>query len=91
MSASTEQGEMHYSMVLEWDARDEIYVVTVPELAGCQTHGRTLEEAVKQGRDAIESWLHVARQLGTSVPPPRHFTSDPSDVWIEHEELTAVR
>jgi hypothetical protein len=37
---------LHYSMLLEWDPEDEIYVVTAPELPGCLRHGRTLEEAI---------------------------------------------
>jgi predicted RNase H-like HicB family nuclease len=63
----------HYSMVLEWDPVDQIYVVTVPELPGCSTHGRTYEEAVRQGRDAIVSWIDTARAWGRTVPPPRVF------------------
>ena len=35
----------HYSMLIEWDPDDKIYVVTVPELEGCMTHGHTYEEA----------------------------------------------
>lgn len=66
----------HYSMILEWDPNDRIYVVTVPELPGCQTHGSTLEEAVKQGRDAYESWVDVARELGRPIPAARSFASD---------------
>ena len=61
----------HYSMLIQWDKDDCIYVVTVPELPGCQTHGKTYEEAVRQGRDAIESWIMVAEELGRSIPPPR--------------------
>jgi predicted RNase H-like HicB family nuclease len=66
----------HYSMMLEWDPNDRIYVVTVPELPGCQTHGTTLEEAIRQGRDAYESWIDVAREIGKPIPPPRHFVLD---------------
>ncbi len=36
----------HYSMILEWDPRDNIYVVTTPELPGCRTHGESWEDAV---------------------------------------------
>ena len=61
------------SMILEWEPGDAIYVVTNPELPGCQTHGETLEEAVKQGRDALESWLDPARDLGKPIPPPKYF------------------
>lgn len=63
----------HYSMILEWDPGDRIYIVTVPELKGCRTHGATLEEAVRQGRDAIESWIDAMRYWGRPIPPPRHF------------------
>jgi len=80
-----------YSMVLEWDDQDEIYVVTVPELPGCRTHGSTLEDAVGQGRDALESWIDVARQLGRTIPPPRHFTSDHNDFAMDAAELASVR
>ncbi len=61
----------HYSMVIQWDPDDQIYVVTVPELPGCMTHGKTYEEAVRQGQDAIASWIMVAEELGRPVPPPR--------------------
>ena len=36
----------HYSMVIQWDSQDKIYIVSVPELPGCRTHGRTYEEAI---------------------------------------------
>lgn len=62
---------IHYSMVIQWDEDDKIFVVTVPELPGCITHGRTYEEAARQGQAAIESWVMVARELGRPVPPPR--------------------
>ncbi len=60
----------HYSMLIQWDPRDQIYVVTVPELPGCMTHGHTYEEAVRQGQDAIESWIMVALQDGDPLPSP---------------------
>lgn len=68
---SDEPVQMHYSMVLEWDPGDKIFVVTIPELPGCRTHGATYEEAVCQGRDAIESWIDAARAWGRPVPQPR--------------------
>ena len=61
----------HYSMIIQWSDEDNAYIVTVPELPGCQTHGETYEEAVQQGKDAIASWIMVAEELGRSIPPPR--------------------
>ena len=46
---------LHYSLIIQWDAQDAIYVVTVPELPGCMTHGVTYEEALAQAQDATET------------------------------------
>jgi predicted RNase H-like HicB family nuclease len=73
----TQQSENdHYSIVIEWDPEDGIYVVTVPELPGCRTHGATQEEAVKNGKDAIESWIDAALAWGNPVPQPKTLVRD---------------
>lgn len=63
----------HYSMVIEWSEEDRAYIVTVPELPGCRTHGDTYEEAVRQGQDAIDSWIDARRIGGRPIPAPRVF------------------
>ncbi len=63
--------EIHYSMIIQWDSRNDIFVVRVPELPGCVTHGETYEKAVKQGKDAIESWLMAAMAENEPIPPPK--------------------
>lgn len=52
-----EAKDLHYSMIIQWEPLDQIYVVTVPELPGCRTHGATYEEAVTQAQDAINTWI----------------------------------
>jgi predicted RNase H-like HicB family nuclease len=63
--------DFHYSMVIQWDEDDKIFIVNVPELPGCLTHGKTYEEAVKQGKEAIEGWLNVAKDLHWPIPSPQ--------------------
>jgi len=63
--------DFHYSMVIQWDEDDKIFIVNVPELPGCMTHGKTYEEAVKQGKEAIEGWLNVAKDLHWPIPSPQ--------------------
>lgn len=63
-----------YSMEIIWSDEDQAYIVTVPELPGCRTHGRTYEEAVQQGKDAIRSWIEASRVWGDPIPPPRKLT-----------------
>ena len=61
----------HYSKVIQWDNRDQIYVVEVPELPGCMTHGKTYEEALKNAQEAIEVWIEAAQEANETIPPPR--------------------
>ncbi len=66
---------LHYSMVIQWSDDDHVYIVTVPELPGCMTHGATYEEAVEQGKEAIEGWLAANRDWGRPIPAPRIHAS----------------
>lgn len=61
----------HYSKIIQWDSRDLIYVVEVPELPGCMTHGKTYEEALKNAQEAIEIWIEAAQDANETIPPPR--------------------
>ncbi len=65
----------HYSMIIQWSDEDQAYIVTVPELPGCKTHGDTYEEAVRQGQDAIESWIMAAHASHWPVPPPKIYVA----------------
>lgn len=78
----------HYSMILEWEPQGGVYVLTVPELPGCRTHGATREEAVKNGREVIELWIDSAREDGDPIPPPRFFDLDAVDAPAQ-EAVTA--
>jgi len=64
---------LHYSMIIQWDNRDNIFVIRVPELPGCVSQGSTYEEAVQQGKDAIESWLMAALANNELLPQPRNY------------------
>ena len=66
--------DLHYSMIIQWEPLDQIYVITVPELPGCRTHGSTYEEAVAQGQDAIDTWVYD--EDPATLPPPQFFQLD---------------
>lgn len=46
------------------------YSIMFPDLPGCYSDGATPEEAISNGRDALESWLAVAREFGDKLPTP---------------------
>ena len=66
---------LHYSMLIEWSADDQAYLVTLPEWADHVmmpvTHGSTNSEAVQRGQEVLELLVSSARESGESLPPPR--------------------
>jgi len=66
-------------LVLEWEPKGGVYVVMVPELRGCRTHGSTLVEAARHGQEAYESWVDAARTDNDPLPAPKYFDLDGSN------------
>jgi len=46
------------------------YAIIFPDLPGCRSDGATPVEAIENGRDALASWLEVAREFGDKIPSP---------------------
>ena len=46
------------------------YVASYPELSGCITVGKTLDEVVKNAEDAKREWLIAALESNISIPDP---------------------
>ena len=44
------------------------WLVTYPDLPGCMSDGDTPEEAIRNGDDAVQSWLAVNIELDRPVP-----------------------
>ena len=49
---------LRFSVIVERD-QDGIYVGSVPELPGCHTQARTVDELMERMREAIELYLDV--------------------------------
>ena len=46
------------------------YSITFPDLPGCISDGDSIEEAIKNGIDAVNSWLETAQEFNDSIPEP---------------------
>ena len=46
------------------------YSITFPDLPGCRSDGASPEAAMENGRDALASWLAVAKEFGDKAPKP---------------------
>ena len=48
----------------------------VPDLPGCMTTGRTMEETKINIREAIQGHLATLRQFGNPIPQPASFAGE---------------
>lgn len=67
-----------FKVILEQDETDSGFTVTIPELPGCITEGDSLEEALKNAREAIICHLEALAKLGEAPLPqsPRMLFTD---------------
>ncbi len=59
----------NYSVVLNWDAQDEIWVALAPELPGCIARGDTRQEALEELQAAIPGWLEAMEKAHGRFTP----------------------
>ena len=60
---------MMRQVVLIPDLEDGGYTVEVPSLPGCVSEGDTVEEALKNIKDAIQGYLASLEADGLPIPP----------------------
>ena len=60
----------HYPIVIDKDP-DSDYGVIMPDLPGCFTAGDTVEDVLKQAREAIECHLEGLLLYGDPIPEPK--------------------
>lgn len=49
------------------------FIAIVPDLPGCMSDGETMDEALHEVVDAIESWISVAKEFGDPIPVANHL------------------
>ena len=59
----------HFTIVLEPDREEpERYNVRVPALPGCRTYGESLEDALRNAREAVAGYVESLIARGLPVP-----------------------
>jgi len=61
---------VRYLVNLIYDPEFRGYVADVPELPGCMSQGKTVEDALANAREAIRAYLKVARAGNRKRPLP---------------------
>ncbi len=70
-----------FSVIIEWDAEDDVWVTHVPALDHLSTYGETRQAALEHTREAILGYLEAAGRAG--IPVPRTGGPEPSIVELE--------
>lgn len=78
-----------YTVLLEPDADNGEFTVTVPELPGCTTEGDTRDEALAMAREAIHGHVEALRTIGEEIPVER-IVPELATVKIEIGELVGA-
>lgn len=67
----------NYSVLIQYDDMDKIYVASIPELQGCMAHGETPEEAFREVNIVRDMWIETANEKanekGMTIPEPQLF------------------
>lgn len=57
-------------MMISWSDDDQAYIVSVPDLPGCMSDGKTPDEAVKNAEIVIREWIECALEEKDNIPDP---------------------
>ena len=71
-----------FEIVVEKEPEDEGYLAYSPTLPGCFSNGRTIEEAKRNIRDAVQQHIESLLAHGQPIPQNEHL--------VHVEELTIL-
>ncbi len=58
------------------------YLIEFPDLPGCMSDGETIDEAIKNGKDAILAWIDAAKEMNRIIPKPGQLENQ-SGKWVQ--------
>ena len=64
--------KLQYQMIIQWSNEDDCFLVALPDFPGqyWRTHGDSYEEAVANGKEALESLIISYEADGEVLPEP---------------------
>ena len=64
------------------DGRTGAYGVVIPDLPGCSSGGRTMDDAVRNAQEAVSLWVGEMMAQGGKIPAPRTIEAAVADAEI---------
>ncbi len=63
--------EERCELYISWSDEDDAFVALIPDMPFAGGHGETMEEALAMAKEAIKSYIEVARETGKPIPEPK--------------------
>lgn len=80
---------VHYAAIVE--RADDGYSVFFPDLPGCTSAGRTIQDAAEAAEEALAGHLLVTAQAGEALPTPTPLDAIERDPDVEEAGRLLVR
>ena len=61
---------MNYCIIMKYSAKENCYIVTVPDLPGCMADGESPNEAYENAKIVMREWIETAQADGRPIPEP---------------------
>jgi len=61
---------LNYCIIMKYSAKENCYIVTVPDLPGCMADGESPNEAYENAKIVIREWIETAQAAGRPIPEP---------------------
>lgn len=58
------------------------YFIEFPDLPGCMSDGETMDEAIKNGKEAVKAWIETAKEMNMPIPKPGELENQ-SGKWVQ--------
>jgi antitoxin HicB len=58
------------------------YLIEFPDLPGCMSDGETIDEAIDNGKDAVNAWIETAKEINRPIPNPGELEGQ-SGKWVQ--------
>ena len=61
---------LNYCIIMKYSAKENCYIVTVPDLPGCTADGHSPNEAYENVKIMMREWMETAQAAGRPIPEP---------------------
>ena len=75
----------HFLVVIEKSVHN--YSAYLPDVPGCITTGKTVDEAIKNMGEALRGHMNLAKEYGDPIPVPKSFENHIHEIDVDAGDI----